>query len=158
MKIVIIILAATLILPQVAIEQKASKKSKQATVQKEDQPNARQLDLVQRMQYDMTNPTENSEPLMMIAYGGGRNYQSDLERISDGLLDNYNLPAIIHYVKKFKHDIATEVTMSYIFPSLTQEEREHFLWLSDEELTAVSHKYAKWIKDALSQWQSQPKY
>jgi uncharacterized protein (UPF0335 family) len=167
MKPIVIVLSLLFFLPQFSYTQNQQLKNKnKKKIQKEEQPSTRQLDLIERMHSDMTNINEDNYYIFNEAYHVGY-------RVKTGLTSDNNLVDLILYIKKQGQRISLEghaASLMYrVFPSLTREERDHFLSLSDGELDKVAKKYAKWISKILKErekqsekaseeWEAQPKY
>jgi hypothetical protein len=163
-------LVFTLILAFLLGSSSFAQSSKKKSTPKPPRLNARQIDLMERLDYDLVNPPDELIKFWRFrAYDGyhylrqGEEYTRELERrILQGLRNPSNLPTIFKQFKKDYGALPNEdyrlAALNHIFPSLSHGECSDFLHMTDEEIYILANKYATYLEYWDTEFNKLPKY
>lgn len=145
-----IILALTVI--GTSFPQATKKQQKQKTVIL----NPRQIDFMQRLDYDLRRPISMDNQRGNVIYEAYGSRISTVEkRISDGLRDRSNLIAVMNGWKRFASKgyyeqlsdyLKAETFQNLMFFSVTVEECHDLLQMTDDEIQVLANKYADYYQ------------
>jgi hypothetical protein len=118
--------------------------------------NPRQIDFMQRLDFDLCRPIsmDNQRGIIIYEAYGGR-ISTVEKRISDGLRDRSNLLAVMRgwkrfssmgYYEKFNDHLKAETFQNLMFFSVTVEECHDLLQMTDDEIQALANKYADYYQ------------
>ena len=122
--------------------------------QDESERSARQLstaliDYISRLHFDLKNAKRKESTYLFFysAYGGGRVPIWEVERrISAGLEDSTNLPAIVAGAKVYYGINMAALTLHELLPSLSYDECTQLISKSEFELKGLAGNYSRYIK------------